>query len=103
MMSPAFSSNASESLEICSATLQIILSRLESCRTVPLTASEIAAEMPGLRGGVDRPEHGGMIETLADFPRLLFRGHAVWQIAPGHIQTESIDIDVFERLHRRNI
>src|SRR5882672_11292242 len=42
MMSPAFSSNASDSLEICSATLQIMFCRFEFCLMMSFTASEIA-------------------------------------------------------------
>ena len=42
MMSPAFSSKASDNFAICSATLQIMFCRFEFCFTVPLTASEIA-------------------------------------------------------------
>src|ERR1700687_491428 len=44
-----------------------------------------------------------MIKTLADFPWLLFSGHAVLQIAPGHIEAERIAIDMLERLFGGNI
>src|ERR1700736_1050302 len=44
-----------------------------------------------------------MIKTLADFPWLLFSGHAVLQVAPGHIEAKRITIDMLERLFGGNI
>ena len=99
-MSPAFSSNASESFAICSATLQIILSRSEFClhRAVDGERDRALGEMPDLDDRMNRTEHRGMVKALADFPRLLFRRHAVLQVAPGHVEAERIAVDVVERL-----
>ena len=59
--------------------------------------------MPGLGRRMDRADHRSMVKTLADFPRLLLRRHAVLQVAPGHIETERIAVDVLERRVRRDI
>jgi hypothetical protein len=52
---------------------------------------------------MDRAEHRGVIKALADFPRLLFRGHAVLQVAPRHIEAQRVAIDVIKRLVGRDI
>src|SRR5581483_12009599 len=60
-------------------------------------------EMAGLARRMDRTEHRGVIEALADLPGLLLRGHAVLEIAPGHVEAERVAIDVIERLFRRDV
>src|SRR3982074_3937841 len=52
---------------------------------------------------MNRTEHRGVVEALSDFPRLLLGGHAVLQVAPGHVEAERIAIDVIERLFGGNI
>src|SRR5581483_1811281 len=47
-------------------------------------------EVPGLAGGMDRPDHRRMVKAFADLPRLLLRRHAVLKIAPRHVETERI-------------
>src|SRR3981189_58967 len=59
--------------------------------------------MTGFRNGMNWTEHRGAVEALSDFPRLLFGGHAVLQVPPGHVEAERIAIDVIERLFGRNI
>src|ERR1700733_10292268 len=51
-------------------------------------------EVAGLARGMDRADHGGMVEALADFPRLLLGRHAVLQITPRHVEAERIAVDM---------
>src|SRR3954449_3081165 len=59
--------------------------------------------MAGPRDRVDRAEHRSVIKALADFPRLLFRRHAILQVTAGHIEPPSIAVHVLERLFGTNV
>src|SRR4051812_4998471 len=59
--------------------------------------------MPGFRRRMNRAEHRGMIETLADLPWLLLVAHRALQVAPGHVETDRVAVDMVERLLDRNI
>ena len=90
-MSPAFSSNAADSLAICSATFQTHVLQVGVLLdgAVHRQRDRALGEMAGLGGRVDRAEHRGTVEALADLPRLLLVAHRALQIAPRHVEADA--------------
>ena len=72
--------------------------------TVSLTASEIAPLVKCPVFAADGLVRSGrMVEAFADFPGLFLVAHGALQIAPGHVETDRIAVDVIERLLHRDV
>ena len=59
--------------------------------------------MTGLRERLQRPEHGRVVEALADLPRLLLVTHRTLEVAPGHVEADRVTEDQVERALRRDV
>src|SRR5580700_33896 len=104
MMSPAFTRKLPRFCDLLGDAPDHLL----EVRTLPYRAVDgerdrALGEMTNFSDRMDRAEHRGVIKALADFPRLLFRGHAVLQVAPRHIEAQRVAIDVIKRLVGRDI